>query len=86
MTKLVFEYVGDIRAVHPYYHVYTSDQMSLYQQDPFLEIAVEKEGNLVITIEARKEVLHLTLEQWEEILVHARKYHQETLDSTDDWP
>jgi hypothetical protein len=86
MAQLIFEYVGDIRAAHPYYCVYMSDQMNLYRQDPFLEIAVEKEGNLVITIEARKEALHLTLEQWEEILARARKYRQETLDSDDDWP
>jgi hypothetical protein len=65
---------------------FRDDQMNLHQQDPFLEIAVEKEGNLVITIEARKEALHLTLEQWEEILALARKYHQETLGSDADWP
>jgi hypothetical protein len=86
MSKLVFEYVGDMLAAHPYYCVYTSDQMRSSRRDPFLEIAVEKDGNLVITIEARRDALHLTLEEWEQILVHARKYHRETLDSDEEWP
>jgi hypothetical protein len=86
MSKLVFEYVGDIRAAHPYYCVYTSDQMTEYRRDPFREIAAEKEGNLVITIEARGDALHLTPEQWEEVLIQARAYHKETLDKNEEWP
>jgi hypothetical protein len=85
MHQLVFEYVSDVRAAHPYYCVYTSEEMSKYQRNPFLEIVVEKAGNLVFTIEARQNVLHLTPEQWEEILTRGRAYHNEILESGEDW-
>jgi hypothetical protein len=84
MSKLIFEHVGDIRAAPPYYCVYTSDQMTEYRRYPFLEIAVEKEGNLVITIEARGDALRLTPEQWEEVLIRARAYHKEMLDKNEE--
>ncbi|WP_153098948.1 hypothetical protein [Paraburkholderia hayleyella] len=86
MFKLVFEYVGDVRAAHPYYYVYTSGQTGKYQRDPFLEIATEKDKNLYITIEARKNSLRLSADQWNEILEKARSYHFEIISKNEEWP
>ena len=85
MSKLSFEYVGDIDAPHPYYCVYLASQKGLSRRDPFLEVAVEHD-ELVITVEARQSPLYLTLEDWEEIREVARKYRERILEGNDKRP
>ncbi len=63
MTKLIFEKVGDINSMYPYLCVYEESDTT----NPFMEISVTDDGNLLFTIYAFPRNIALTLEQWEEI-------------------
>jgi hypothetical protein len=88
MTHLAFELISDVKAAHPYVTVYLLEDSESYDSrrfDPFMELAVEKDNDLVLTIYKIDKPRQLSLEQWDEIAVQARGYHQEILDSGEDW-
>ncbi|HEX7910599.1 MAG TPA: hypothetical protein VF534_21255 [Paraburkholderia sp.] len=88
MTHLAFELFSDINAAHPYITVYLLDDGESYNPSkfsPFMELAVEKDSNLVLTVYETDTALSLSVDQWEEIARRARKYHAEILASGEDW-
>ncbi|NPT44291.1 hypothetical protein GNZ12_23870 [Paraburkholderia sp. 1N] len=50
-----------------------------------MELAVEKNNNLVLTVYKTDKAQSLTVEQWEEIARRARAYYAEVLASGEDW-
>ena len=88
MAKLAFEDVGDVNAPHPYILVYLlADHESFWpgQFEAFMELAVEKDQRLVLTVYKSDAPVSLSVDQWDEISRVAREYHEETLKSGDDW-
>jgi hypothetical protein len=88
MTRLVFELFSDVHAAHPYIMVYLLQDDETYHAgsfNPFMELAVEKDNSLVLTIYETERTWSLTVEQWEEISRRARAYHAEVLASGEDW-
>ncbi|QYD73465.1 hypothetical protein KZJ38_27970 [Paraburkholderia edwinii] len=88
MTKLAFDLLSDVHAAHPYILVglLEDDEPRLPSVfDPFMEVSVEKDKTLLLTINQGKKFVALTIEQWEEIAQEARKYHAEILANGDEW-
>jgi len=88
MTRLVFELFSDVHAAHPYIMVYLLRNDEIYHAgsfNPFMELAVEKDSSLALTIYETDKTWSLTVEQWEEIARRARAYHAEVLASGEDW-
>jgi hypothetical protein len=88
MTQLVFELFSDVHAAHPYIMVYLLQDSESYQAgafNPFMELAIENDDSLVLTVYATDKPLLLNVEQWDEISRRARAYHAEVLASGDDW-
>jgi hypothetical protein len=88
LATLYFELFADVTAAHPYIAVHLFEDGESYDPgkfNPFMELAVEKDSNLVLTIYKSDKAQSLTVEQWDEISRRARTYHAETLASGDDW-
>ncbi|MFC0572126.1 hypothetical protein [Paraburkholderia solisilvae] len=88
MTKLAFDLLSDVHAAHPYILVgllEDDEPRTPSTSDPFMELSVEKDNRLILTINPGKKPISLTIEQWEEIAQEARKYHAEILDSGEEW-
>jgi hypothetical protein len=88
MTHLIFELFSDVNAAHPYIMAYLLQNNETYHAgsfNPFMELAVEKDNDLVLTIYETDKTWSLTVEQWEEIATRARSYHAEILASGEDW-
>ncbi|MFC0572124.1 hypothetical protein [Paraburkholderia solisilvae] len=50
-----------------------------------MELAVEKDDSLKLTIYPTRNSVSLTVEQWDEIAKEARKYHAQILASGEEW-
>jgi len=50
-----------------------------------MELAVEKDNSLLLTVYPTDRPRSMTVEQWEEISKRARAYHAELLASGEDW-
>ncbi|MDQ0624253.1 MAG: hypothetical protein ACJ8I3_00300 [Paraburkholderia graminis] len=88
MTHLAFELFSDVNAAHPYITVYLLEDGESYDPtnfNPFMELAVEKDNSLVLTVYPTDRPRSMTVEQWEEISKRARAYHAEVLASGEDW-
>ncbi|MGF6898918.1 hypothetical protein [Paraburkholderia sp. GAS348] len=88
MTHLAFELFSDINAAHPYLTVYLLEDGESYDPgrfNPFMELAVEKDNRLALTVYKTDSPVSLNIEQWDEISKRARAYHEEILASGDDW-
>ncbi|HEX7910597.1 MAG TPA: hypothetical protein VF534_21240 [Paraburkholderia sp.] len=88
MSTLYFELFADVTAAHPYIAVHLFDDGESYHPgkfDPFMELAVEKDNSLVLTVYKSDKAQSLTVDQWEEIARRAREYHAEILASGEDW-
>ncbi|MFM0282545.1 hypothetical protein P0D75_31515 [Paraburkholderia sediminicola] len=87
MTHLAFELFSDINAAHPYLTVYLLEDGESYDPgrfNPFMELAVEKDNRLALTVYKTDSPVSLNIEQWDEISKRARAYHEEILASGDD--
>lgn len=88
MTQLSFEFFSDVNAPHPYIPVSLLQDGEVYDPtkfDPFMELAVEADNSLVLTVYKHGKDLCMTVEQWDEISRRARAYHAEVLASGEDW-
>jgi hypothetical protein len=85
--KLVFEDIVDINTPHPYVFVYllADDEIfSVSGFSPFMELAVQENKSLSMTIFESIKTVSLSAEQWDEISKVPRDYHKETLENDDD--
>jgi hypothetical protein len=88
LATLYFELFADVTAAHPYIAVHLFEDGESYDPgkfNPFMELAVEKDNSLVLTVYKSGKAQSLTVEQWEEIARRARTYHAEILASGEDW-
>ncbi|CAB3762023.1 hypothetical protein LMG29739_03766 [Paraburkholderia solisilvae] len=77
-----------MNAAHPYVLVGLLDDAEIYRPgcfEPFMELAVEKDDSLKLTIYPTRNSVSLTVEQWDEIAKEARKYHAQILASGEEW-
>ncbi|MDQ7978167.1 hypothetical protein QYH69_13030 [Paraburkholderia sp. SARCC-3016] len=88
MGKLVFEQIDDVRAVHPYLFVYLLEDHETFQVGrghPFMRIEVTREQKLQFAFYPIDREIVLNEEHWERVLVVAREFLEETIQSGDDW-
>jgi hypothetical protein len=88
MTQLSFEFFSDVNAPHAYITVSMLQDGEAYDPtkfNPFMELAVEADNSLVLTVYEHGKHLSMTVEQWDEISRRARAYHAKVLASGDDW-
>ncbi|GAB7530635.1 hypothetical protein PS3A_30460 [Pseudomonas sp. 3A(2025)] len=78
MRELIFEKVGDIHSTYPYLCVYLQGET-----EPFLEIAVTEERDLVFTVYPRELSLILGIEDLTEILNRAKLFLPQALENND---
>jgi hypothetical protein len=86
MGKLYFEDIVDVNTPHPYVFVYMlqeDDKFSPSEFAPFMELAVQKDRSLLMTIFESAIPISLSIDQWTEVARIAKKYHDETLASND---
>jgi hypothetical protein len=86
MGKLYFEDIVDVNTPYPYVFVYmleTSEIFSPSQFAPFMDLAVQRDRSLCMTVFESANPVSLTLEQWDEIARVAKEYQQETLGNDD---
>jgi hypothetical protein len=88
MTHLIFELFSDVYAAHPYVMVYLLQDGETYHAgsfNPFMELAVENDNRLVLTVYKTDSPVSLSIEQWDEISKRARAHHEEILAGGDEW-
>ncbi|MBU9382874.1 MULTISPECIES: hypothetical protein [Burkholderia] len=66
---LIFEKVGDINSLYPYICVYIQGE-----SNPFMEIGVSEEKQLVLTFYENDKNVALSVEQWDEIARRGREF------------
>lgn len=75
MAKLIFEKVGDIHSTYAYLCVYDENDTA----NPFMEISVTDDKQLLFTIYAFPRNVALTLAKWQEIRDKANIFLPEVL-------
>ena len=69
MNNLIFDYVGDVNYKYPYIYIYHMED-----QQPFMEIGITDEKELVFTIFSRNHEVKIPLGEWEKILHAAEEF------------
>ncbi|CAB3752797.1 hypothetical protein [Paraburkholderia solisilvae] len=86
MSKLYLEDIVDVNTPYPYVFVYMLEENEIFspgQFAPFMDLAVQRDRSLRMTVFESANPVSLTLEQWNEIARVAREYRQETLENDD---
>jgi hypothetical protein len=86
MGKLYFEDIVDVNTPYPYVFVYLlPDDRSFSPSEfaPFMELVVQEDRNLVMTIFESANPVALGVDQWLEISRVAKEYYDETLANDD---
>lgn len=81
MSKLTFEWVGDIRYTYPYLCVYFSEDLPL--GNPFMDIGVTDEKELRFTFYRHEEDVVLSVQQWHKIMQEAELFMPKALATED---
>jgi hypothetical protein len=82
MGKLYFEDIVDVNTPHPYVFVYMLPEGEAFNPStfaPFMDLAVQADRSLVMTIFESATPVALSPDQWAEIARVAKEYHEETL-------
>jgi hypothetical protein len=86
MSRLYFENVVDVNTPHPYVFVYMLEEGETFSPSafaPFMDLTVEEDRSLLMTVFESAKPVSLTLDQWTEIARVAKEYHEETLQNYD---
>jgi hypothetical protein len=81
-NRIVFDLFHDTTASHPSILFGIRGESEPYLPgcfDPFLEVTVAKDNSLKFSLYTKGWTVSLSVEQWEAIARHARKYHKNIL-------
>lgn len=76
MSRLYFEWVGDINETYSYMCVYFKKANALLgkENDPFMDIGINEEKELVFMLYASTKDVKLSLDEWKEIQLKAEAF------------
>ena len=86
MGKLYFEDIVDVNTPHPYVFVYMLPDNETFSPSafaPFMDLAIQANRSLIMTIFESPNPVALSVGQWLEIARIAKEYHEETLANDD---
>ena len=79
-NRIRIEKVGDVNFVYPYLEVFFYDN-----SNPFLEIGISDEKQLMFKFYASEGDTSLTVNEWEEILYEAKEFLPKALKDEEDY-
>ena len=81
MKNIQIELVGDINEEYPYLEVFLKNDIN----NPFLDISISENRELVFKIYELKESIQLDVQDWEYILSRAKDFLPKALKNEDDF-